>query len=154
MRNVIERTFGAVKAKWKMLKGMPHYPGTKQTQIIIALCALHNYVHDLEGEKQPGRPRAAADLGPLGIWNTTVSGSLMDFYSLGRQRKWKCHACTYHHLKMCIHVLPANSCAHHGVYTCRWLVGEHRLNWWRGWPVVSGFCWVAFVLTYVLHQCC
>ena len=31
LRNVIERTFGATKAKWQMLKGIPHYPGTKQT---------------------------------------------------------------------------------------------------------------------------
>ena len=31
LRNVIERTFGAVKAKWHMLKGIPHYSRTKQT---------------------------------------------------------------------------------------------------------------------------
>jgi hypothetical protein len=30
LRNVIERTFGAAKAKWKMLKGVPHYPGTSK----------------------------------------------------------------------------------------------------------------------------
>ena len=48
-----------------MLKGVPHYPGTKQTQIIIALCALHNYVHEMEGQHQPGRYKQAPDLGPL-----------------------------------------------------------------------------------------
>ena len=63
--NVIERTFGAAKAKWQMLKGVSHYPGTKQTQIIIALCALHNYVHEMEGQHQPGRYKQAPDLGPL-----------------------------------------------------------------------------------------
>ncbi|XP_066344384.1 uncharacterized protein [Miscanthus floridulus] len=31
LRNVIERTFGAAKVKWQMLKGIPHYPGIKQT---------------------------------------------------------------------------------------------------------------------------
>jgi hypothetical protein len=31
LRNVIEKAFGAAKAKWKMLKGVPHYSGTKQT---------------------------------------------------------------------------------------------------------------------------
>ena len=65
LRNVIERTFGAAKAKWQMLKGIPHYPGTKQTQIIIALCALHNYVHELEGHRQQRRFKQATDLGPL-----------------------------------------------------------------------------------------
>ena len=65
LRNVIGRTFGAMKAKWQMLKDIPHYPRTKQTQIIIALCALHNYVHALEGQHQPRRFRQALDLGPL-----------------------------------------------------------------------------------------
>jgi len=65
LRNVIERTFGVAKAKWQMLKGVPHYLGTKQTQIIIALCALHNYVYEMEGQHQLGRFRHAPDLGPL-----------------------------------------------------------------------------------------
>ena len=64
-RNVIERIFGAAKAKWNMLKGIPHYQGAKQTHIIIALCALHNYVHELEGQHQLGRFWQALDLGPL-----------------------------------------------------------------------------------------
>jgi hypothetical protein len=83
--NVIERTFGAAKAKWKMLKGVPHYSGTKQTQIIIALCALHNYVHDLEEEKQPGRSRAAADIGPLGSIVAMAKGDPND---MEHQREW------------------------------------------------------------------
>jgi hypothetical protein len=65
LRNVIERTFGAAKAKWQMLKGIPHYSEIKQSQIITALCALHNYVHDLEGQKQPGRYRQPQGLGDL-----------------------------------------------------------------------------------------
>ena len=48
-----------------MLKGIPHYSGTKQTQIIIALCGLHNYVHELEDQHQQVRIRQAPDLGPL-----------------------------------------------------------------------------------------
>ena len=31
----------------------------------MALCALHNYVHDLEGKKQAGRYRKAQGLGEL-----------------------------------------------------------------------------------------
>jgi hypothetical protein len=54
-------------------------------------------MHELEGEKQPRRSRAAVDLRPLGSiaamakgdpnnmeHHPIVSGSLMDFYSLGR----------------------------------------------------------------------
>ena len=52
LRNVIERTFGAMKAKWQMLKCIPNYMDIKQSQIILALCALHNYVHELEGKKK------------------------------------------------------------------------------------------------------
>ena len=52
LRNVIERTFGATKAKWQMLKCVPNYKDIKQSQIILALCALHNYVHELEGKKK------------------------------------------------------------------------------------------------------
>ena len=26
LRNVVERLFGVVKARWHMLKGVPHYP--------------------------------------------------------------------------------------------------------------------------------
>jgi hypothetical protein len=29
--NVIEQTFGAVEAKWQMLKGIPHYSEIKQS---------------------------------------------------------------------------------------------------------------------------
>ena len=48
-----------------MLKAVPYHSGTKQSQIITALCALHNYVHDLEGQKQAGRYRQAQGLGML-----------------------------------------------------------------------------------------
>ena len=48
-----------------MLKAVPHYQGIKQSQIILALCGLHNYVHELEGQHQQGRFRQAPDLGPL-----------------------------------------------------------------------------------------
>lgn len=42
LRNVIERTFGAAKSKWQLLKGVPHYPHIKQSQLIMAGCALWN----------------------------------------------------------------------------------------------------------------
>ena len=78
LRTVIEWTFGATKAKWQMLKCIPHYKGIKQTQIILALCALHNYVHELEGPHQPGRFRQAPDLGPLSQVATMALGDPND----------------------------------------------------------------------------
>ena len=44
LRNVVERLFGVVKARWHMLKGVPHYPREKQDNIIKAGFALHNYL--------------------------------------------------------------------------------------------------------------
>jgi len=85
LRNVIERTFGAAKAKWHMLKGIPHYPGIKQTQIIIALCGLHNYVHELEGQHQQVRIRQAPDLGPLSQVATMALG---DPNEMEHVREW------------------------------------------------------------------
>ena len=83
--NVLERTFGAAKVKWQMLKGVPHYPGIKQTQIIIALCTLHNYVHEPEGQHQPGRFRQAPDLGPL---SQVAAMALGDPNDMEQVREW------------------------------------------------------------------
>jgi len=68
-----------------MLKGIPHYPGTKQTEIILALCALHNYVHGLEGEHQPGRFREAPDHGPL---SQVAAMALSDPNDMEEVREW------------------------------------------------------------------
>ena len=52
LRNVIERGFGVVKARWKILKEVPHYPREKQNKIILAAFGLHNFLRD----KLPPRP--------------------------------------------------------------------------------------------------
>ena len=85
LHNVIERTFGAAKAKWQMLKGVSHYPGTKQTQIIIALCALHNYVHEMEGQHQQVWIRQVPDLGPLSL---VAAMALGDPNDMEQVREW------------------------------------------------------------------
>ena len=66
LRNVIERTFGCAKSKWQLLNGLPHYPLIKQSQLVMAACALHNYVHELEGPKRPARYRQRGVGGSLG----------------------------------------------------------------------------------------
>jgi len=44
LRSVIEQSFGMVKMKWRILLGLPHYSERKQAQIILACCALHNFI--------------------------------------------------------------------------------------------------------------
>ena len=65
LRNVIERSFGAAKMKWQMLDRVPHYPLLKQSQLIMAGLALHNFVHQLEGPTHRPRRRVGDGLGQL-----------------------------------------------------------------------------------------
>ena len=46
LRNVIERAFGVLKQKWRILKAMPSFPLRRQKHIIIACMALHNFIRD------------------------------------------------------------------------------------------------------------
>src|SRR6266498_1933685 len=46
LRNVIERSFGVLKMKWRILLDLPSYPMIKQTKIIIACMALHNFIRE------------------------------------------------------------------------------------------------------------
>jgi len=46
VRNVIERPFRVLKMKWRMLLNMPKFPHGKQTRIIVACMALHNFIRD------------------------------------------------------------------------------------------------------------
>ncbi|CAA0817225.1 Unknown protein [Striga hermonthica] len=50
VRNVIECSFGLLKGKFPMIKGlMPNYKVHSQTDIVIACCVLHNFIrmHEL-----------------------------------------------------------------------------------------------------------
>ena len=44
--NVIERSFGVLKQKWHILKGIPSFSTTTQKHIIMACLALHNFMRD------------------------------------------------------------------------------------------------------------
>ncbi|CAN6223028.1 unnamed protein product, partial [Urochloa humidicola] len=46
LRNVIERSFGVLKQKWRILKKIPSFPIRTQKHIIIACMALHNFIRD------------------------------------------------------------------------------------------------------------
>ncbi|XLR54108.1 hypothetical protein S83_004780, partial [Arachis hypogaea] len=43
-RNVIERAFGVLKARWRILRGRSFYPIKTQGRIITACCLLHNHI--------------------------------------------------------------------------------------------------------------
>ena len=47
LRNVIERSFRVLKNNWRILHNeIPSYPMPKQSQIIMACMALHNFIRD------------------------------------------------------------------------------------------------------------
>ncbi|XP_072148458.1 uncharacterized protein [Setaria viridis] len=46
LRNVIERSFGVLKMKWRILLNLLSYPVNKQSKIIVACMALHNFIRD------------------------------------------------------------------------------------------------------------
>jgi hypothetical protein len=50
IRNVIERSFGLLKMKWKILYKMSCYPMYKQKMIVVAAMVLHNYIREHGGE--------------------------------------------------------------------------------------------------------
>ncbi|GJR05863.1 putative reverse transcriptase domain-containing protein [Tanacetum coccineum] len=50
LRSSIERSFGILKKRWKILGGMPKYSVETQHDIIIAAFALHNYIRNNDRE--------------------------------------------------------------------------------------------------------
>ncbi|KAL8495124.1 hypothetical protein ACS0TY_019333 [Phlomoides rotata] len=43
-RNVIERSFGILKAQWGILRSSSYYPIKTQNRIILGCCLLHNFI--------------------------------------------------------------------------------------------------------------
>jgi hypothetical protein len=44
---MIERSFGVLKQKWRILKSMPSFSPRTQKHIIMACFALHNFIRDI-----------------------------------------------------------------------------------------------------------
>jgi hypothetical protein len=44
IRNIIEWSFGILKARWQILDGVPHCHKEKQKMIMLSCFALHNYL--------------------------------------------------------------------------------------------------------------
>jgi DDE superfamily endonuclease len=48
LRNVIERIFGVVKRKFKILGQVPEYSVDTQVHLVLALCGLYNFIRQYE----------------------------------------------------------------------------------------------------------
>jgi hypothetical protein len=46
LRNIIERAFGVINEKWRILKHLPSFPIEKQAKIILICMTLHNFIRD------------------------------------------------------------------------------------------------------------
>ncbi|WVZ66601.1 hypothetical protein U9M48_015794 [Paspalum notatum var. saurae] len=46
LRNIVERAFGVLEMKWRMLLKVPSYPPAKQARIIVACIALYNFIRE------------------------------------------------------------------------------------------------------------
>lgn len=44
LRNVVERALGVLKMKWRILLNLPSFSPQKQSEIIVACMALHNFI--------------------------------------------------------------------------------------------------------------
>jgi hypothetical protein len=69
MRNIIERIFGVLKQRFRILLIAPEYDLEVQARIPVALCAIHNFIqeHDFdEGEMEEGRDAFNEDSGNEG----------------------------------------------------------------------------------------
>ncbi|KAL5550387.1 hypothetical protein UlMin_000563 [Ulmus minor] len=56
LRNVIERTFGVWKSRFRILRGILRYPLEKQRDIVIACAVLHNFIKLFSSEEAAFNP--------------------------------------------------------------------------------------------------
>ncbi|KAI8550640.1 hypothetical protein RHMOL_Rhmol01G0214800 [Rhododendron molle] len=52
LRNVIERCFGVLKARFPILKSMPRYSCARQPTIVTACCVVHNWIIERRGRDE------------------------------------------------------------------------------------------------------
>jgi hypothetical protein len=79
LRNVIERSFGMLKMKWRILLSLPSLSLNKQSKIIIACMALHNFIRDSALHDRDFDQLVPNSLGhdvPIGERSSTTSDEL------------------------------------------------------------------------------
>jgi hypothetical protein len=85
LRNVIERSFGVLKMKWRILLYFSGYPITKQSKSIVACMALHNFIR----EHALYDPDLELDVQDVDVGNQTsiaVEGNAGDDIDMGALR--------------------------------------------------------------------
>nr|XP_034583957.1 uncharacterized protein LOC117846943 [Setaria viridis] len=87
LRNVVERAFGVLKSRWHILREVPLYSRERQTKIVIACFALHNYLLDVGNDSSAGSSRAREPDYAVSEWvaaNATPDmGSVRDWIAAG-----------------------------------------------------------------------
>ncbi|WVZ86856.1 hypothetical protein U9M48_033577 [Paspalum notatum var. saurae] len=87
LRNVVERAFGVLKAKWHILEAVPFYARKKQTKMIIACCALQNFLLDRHLARQPEPFTPVTVDAAMSLWVAANASSDMatvrDWISIG-----------------------------------------------------------------------
>ena len=100
-RNVVERTFGLLKARWAILRGRSFYPIKTQGRIITACCLLHNHIRRVmsidpddgrEGEYMANDPELDGELihhietsDAWGRWRDELAQDMWDKWRRGRR---------------------------------------------------------------------
>jgi hypothetical protein len=80
-RNVIERIFGVLKQRFRILLLPPHYPLDFQPRIPAALCALQNFIREIdqdEGEIPMDSYQQPFEPFPSDVNNNQNDGFIMD----------------------------------------------------------------------------
>jgi len=77
LRNVIEWSFGVLKLKWRILLNLPSYPVNKQSKIIVACMALHNFIREADLE-DPDFESIVQDDSPRPTYDNTDDGGTRD----------------------------------------------------------------------------
>ena len=83
LRNVVEQSFGRLKARWHILSEVPNYVRPKQVKVVIACFALHNFV---EGEN--GRRAAARNLHRGVDYNLSAWAASVESEDMSQVRDW------------------------------------------------------------------
>ncbi|XP_020402089.1 uncharacterized protein [Zea mays] len=99
LRNVIERSFGVLKMKWRILLNLPSYPMPKQSKIIMGCMALHNFIResylgdkdfDLCDHDENYVPEIGESSTAGAISQDVVSVQGEDDYNMNEFREWIC----------------------------------------------------------------
>ena len=72
LRNVVEQSFGKLKARWHILSEVPNYVRPKQVKVVIACFALHNFVEGKNERRAAARNLHRAVDYNLSAWATSV----------------------------------------------------------------------------------